>query len=166
SSLSRFIHDPSPRRNQRCLPVACGAISSNLVASEFFGHARGAFTSADQAKVGKFAAVGQGTLLLDEVDTLGFEQQAALLRVIETGEFEPVGSTETYQSRARLIIASNIDLEEAVQRGKFRSDLYFRLNVMSFYLPPLRERVQDIGLLAWSMVERFNQKFGKAITDI
>ena len=164
--LSRLIHDHSPRRAHRFLTVPCGAISANLVESEFFGHVKGAFTGADRPKVGKFAAVGQGTLLLDEIDTLGLEQQATLLRVIETGEFEPVGSIETAQCAGRLIVASNIDLEEAVARAKFRPDLYFRLNVMSFHLPPLRERVQDIAPLARGMAARFNRKFNKDLFDI
>ena len=146
--------------------MPCGAISANLVESEFFGHVKGAFTGADRPKVGKFAAVGEGTILLDEIDTLGLEQQATLLRVIETGEFEPVGSNETQKCTARLIVASNLDLEEAVERGKFRPDLYFRLNVMSFHLPPLRERVQDIAPLARGMAARFNRKFNKDLFDI
>jgi two-component system response regulator HydG len=164
--LARLVHDYSPRKNHRFLTVPCGAIAANLVESEFFGHVKGAFTGADRAKVGKFAAVGNGTLLLDEIDTLGLEQQATLLRVIETGEFEPVGSTETQHCHARLIVASNISLEEAVERGKFRPDLYFRLNVMSFHLPPLRERVRDIAPLARGMAARFNQKFNKDLFDI
>lgn len=164
--LARLIHDHSPRRHERFLTVPCGAISANLVESEFFGHVRGAFTGADRPKIGKFAAVGQGTLLLDEIDTLGLEQQATLLRVIETGEFEPVGSVETLKCTGRLIVASNVDLEEAVERGRFRPDLYFRLNVMSFHLPPLRERVQDIAPLARGMAARFNRKFRKDLFDI
>jgi two-component system, NtrC family, response regulator HydG len=164
--LARLVHEHSPRKNHRFLTVACGAITANLVESEFFGHTKGAFTGADRPKVGKFAAVGQGTLLLDEIDTLGLEQQATLLRVIETGEFEPVGSIETQKCLARLIVASNLDLEEAVERGKFRPDLYFRLNVMSFHLPPLRERVQDISPLARGMAARFNRKFKKNLFDI
>src|SRR5262245_2099388 len=164
--LARLIHDHSPRRQRRFLQVACGAIAANLVESEFFGHVRGAFTGADRSKIGKFAAVEQGTLLLDEIDTLGLEQQATLLRVIETGEFEPVGSIETQTSNARLIVASNADLEEAVACGKFRPDLYFRLNVMSFHLPPLRERVQDIYPLARMVTERFSRKFNKRVLVI
>jgi two-component system response regulator HydG len=164
--LSRLFHDYSPRRQSRFLAVPCGAISAGLIESEFFGHVRGAFTGADRPKIGKFAAVGNGTLLLDEIDTLGLEQQATLLRVIETGEFEPVGSNETQQCTARLIVASNLDLEDAVARGRFRPDLYFRLNVMSFHLPPLRERVQDIGHLARGMASRFNRKFNKELFDI
>ncbi len=164
--LARLVHDHSARRNHRFLPVPCGAISAALVESELFGHVKGAFTGADRDKVGKFAAVGEGTLLLDEIDTLGLEQQAALLRVIETGEFEPVGSIETQTCRGRLVVASNINLEEAVERSRFRADLYFRLNVMSFHLPSLRERVQDIAPLARTMAARFNRKFGKNLFDI
>src|SRR6202011_5370232 len=164
--LARLVHEHSPRKQFRFLTVPCGAITANLVESEFFGHVKGAFTGADRPKVGKFAAVGDGTLLLDEIDTLGLEQQATLLRVIETGEFEPVGSIETQKCSGRLIVASNLDLEGAVERGRFRPDLYFRLNVMSFHLPPLRERIQDIAPLARGMAVRFNRKFNKKLFDI
>ena len=146
--------------------MPCGALPANLVESAFFGHVKGAFTGADRAKVGKFEAAGDGTILLDEIDTLGLEQQAGLLRVIETGEFEPVGSNETQHCTARIIVASNWDLEEAVQQGKFRQDLYYRLNVMSFHLPPLRERVQDIAPLVRGMAARFNTKFRKDLFDV
>jgi DNA-binding NtrC family response regulator len=164
--LARLLHDCSPRKNHRFLVVPCGALSANLVESEFFGHTRGAFTSADRPKVGKFAAAGPGTLLLDEIDALGLEQQTNLLRVIETGEYEPVGSNETQHCAARIIVASNWNLEEAVERGKFRRDLYYRLNVMSFHLPPLRERVQDISPLVRGMTARFTSKFRKELFDI
>jgi two-component system response regulator HydG len=164
--LAKLMHDYSPRRQHRFMAIPCGAISTNLIESEFFGHAKGAFTGADRTKIGKFAAVGEGTLLLDEIDTLALEQQATLLRVIESGEFEPVGSTETQRCQARLVVASNIDLEKAVALGKFRADLYFRLNVMSFHLPPLRERISDIEPLARGMAVRFARKFKKEIYDI
>lgn len=164
--LARLMHEFSPRCKDRFLNVPCGALSANLVESEFFGHVKGAFTSADRAKVGKFAAAGNGTLLLDEIDALGLEQQANLLRVIETGEYEPVGSNETHYCTARIIVASNWNLEEAVERGRFRRDLYYRLNVMSFHLPPLRERLKDIGPLARGMAARFNRKFRKDLFDI
>lgn len=164
--LARLMHDCSPRRQQPFLTVPCGAMTPNLIESAFFGHAKGAFTGADRAKIGKFEAAGNGTILLDEIDTLGLEQQASLLRVIETGEFEPVGSNETRRCTARIIVASNWNLEEAVERGKFRQDLYYRLNVMSFHLPPLRERVEDIGPLVRGMVARFNTKFKKDLFDI
>ncbi|HEX4610227.1 MAG TPA: sigma 54-interacting transcriptional regulator, partial [Urbifossiella sp.] len=134
--------------------------------SEFFGHARGSFTGAEAAKVGKFAAAGDGTLLLDEIDTLGLDHQANLLRVIETGEFEPVGSNETQTSRARVIAATNWNLADAVERGGFRRDLYYRLQVLSFHLPPLRHRPEDIGPLVRGMVARYGSKFGKRLFSV
>src|SRR5262245_23909915 len=157
--LARLLHDGSPRGKEPFLVVPCGAVPASLVESTFFGHAKGAFTGAVDRKVGKFEAAGEGTLLLDEIDTLPLEQQAGLLRVIETGEFEPVGCNETRHCRARLIVASNWDLEAAVRRGKFREDLYYRLNVMAFHLPPLRERVQDLAPLARGMAARFTTRF-------
>jgi transcriptional regulator with PAS, ATPase and Fis domain len=163
--LARLLHDCSPRKNQPFVTVPCGAQPSSLFESAFFGHVKGAFTGADRAKTGKFEAAGQGSILLDEIDTLGLEQQAALLRVIETGEYEPVGSNVTKICNARIIVASNRDLEEAVGRGKFRQDLYYRLNVMSFHLPPLRERVQDIAPLVRGMAACYNTKFHKTLLD-
>jgi DNA-binding NtrC family response regulator len=164
--LARLLHDCSPRTRQPFLTVPCGAIPTNLLESAFFGHVKGAFTGATERKIGKFEAAGEGTLLLDEIDTLALEQQAGLLRVIETGEFELVGSNETRKCNARIIVASNWDLEEAVRQNQFRQDLYYRLNVMSFHLPPLRERVQDIAPLARAMAARFNTRFKKDLFDI
>ncbi len=164
--LARLIHEHSQRKDQPLLVVPCGALSSNLVESELFGHVRGAFTGADRAKVGKFEAVGKGTLLLDEIDTLGLEQQAKLLRVIETGAYEAVGSNQTLHCRGRIIAASNWDLEQAVEQHKFRQDLYYRLSVLTLYLPPLRERVQDIAPLARSIVAHFCAKLQKGIFAI
>jgi two-component system response regulator HydG len=164
--LARLIHDCSSRAANRFLVVSCGALSPNLIASELFGHAKGAFTGADTAKIGKFAAVGQGTILLDEIDTLSLEHQANLLRVIETGEFEPVGSNETHTCTARVIVATNWHLEEAVERGTFRRDLFYRLNVMPFHLPSLRERGQDLEPLVRSLVARFAAKFRKDVMRI
>src|SRR5262245_18211628 len=159
--LARLIHECSPRKHHRFLVVSCGALAAILIESEFFGHTKGAFTGADRAKEGKFAAAGQGTLLLDEIDTLSLEQQANLLRVLETGEYEPVGSNETKVCHARIIAASNWDLEEAVEEGKFRRDLYYRLHVMAFHLPPLRERKLDIPPLVRGMAANFNHTFRK-----
>ncbi len=164
--LAGLIHAHSPRRGQRLLVIPCGALSASLIESELFGHARGAFTGADRPKAGKFEAAGEGTILLDEVDTLGLEQQAKLLRVIETGQYEPVGSNDTKLCRARVIAASNWNLEEAVAQGKFRQDLYYRLNVLALHLPPLRERPQDVDALARGMAARFNRKFNKGLFDI
>jgi DNA-binding NtrC family response regulator len=146
--LARLIHELSDRRDERFCTVACGALPPDLIESELFGYVKGAFTGADRDKEGKFAAAGRGTLLLDEIDVLPLEQQAKLLRVIETGEYEPVGSNETQHSEARLVVASNYNLEELAQRGSFRSDLYYRLNILGFRLPPLRERPWDIEYLA------------------
>jgi DNA-binding NtrC family response regulator len=166
SHIARLLHDCSPRGKEPFLAVPCGAITPGLVESAFFGHVKGAFTGATDRKVGKFEAAGAGTLLLDEIDTLPLEQQASLLRVIETGEFEPVGSNETRHCQARIIVASNWDLEVAVQLGKFRQDLYYRLNVMSFHVPPLRERVQDIAPLVRGLTARFNTRFKKDLFDV
>lgn len=164
--IARLLHDFSPRSKQPFLTVPCGAIPANLVESAFFGHVKGAFTGATDRKIGKFEAAGEGTILLDEIDTLPLEQQASLLRVIETGEFEPVGSNETHYCKARVIVASNWDLDAAVSSHRFRQDLYYRLNVLSFHLPPLRERVQDIAPLARGITARFNTRFKKELFDV
>jgi two-component system, NtrC family, response regulator HydG len=164
--LANLLHEFSPRKGKPFLTVPCGALTSNLVESTFFGHVKGAFTGATENKIGKFEAAGTGTLLLDEIDTLGLEQQASLLRVIETGEFEPVGSNETRRCTARVVVASNWDLETAVRQGRFREDLYYRLNVMSFHLPPLRERIQDVMPLVRAIVARFNTRHRKDLFEI
>ncbi len=164
--LAKLMHDCSARNAHRFLNVACGALTGNLIASEFFGHIKGSVTGADSTKIGKFAAAGNGTLLLDEIDTLSLEHQANLLRVIETGEYEPVGSNETQICHARIIAATNGNLSEAVERGSFRRDLYYRLHVITFHLPPLRDRVADISPLVRGMASRYCAKFGKRILGI
>ncbi len=161
--IARLLHDHSPRARAPFLTVPCGAIPATLVESHFFGHAKGAFTGATERKAGKFEAAGDGTILLDEIDTLPLEQQAALLRVIESGEYEAVGSNETMRCRARILVASNRNLEQIAAEGRFREDLYYRLNVMSFHLPPLRERPGDIAPLARGMAGRFNTRFKKEL---
>jgi len=146
--LARLIHELSERREERFCTVACGALPPDLLESELFGHTKGSFTGADRNREGKFAAAGRGTLLLDEIDVLPPEHQAKLLRVIETGEYEQIGSNETMRSEARLIVASNYNLEDLVNAGTFRTDLYYRLNILCFHLLPLRERPMDIEYLA------------------
>jgi DNA-binding NtrC family response regulator len=146
--LARVIHEISQRRNEPFLPVACGALPAELIESEMFGHVKGAFTSAHADKDGKFVAAGRGTILLDEIDVLGPGQQVKLLRVMESGQFEPVGSNRTITSEARLIVASNVDLQPLVEQKRFRPDLYYRLNMMKFEIPPLRSRRDDIVPLA------------------
>jgi DNA-binding NtrC family response regulator len=165
--LARVLHECGPRTGERFLTVTTAALAAGLIDSELFGHVRGAFTGATEHKEGKFAAAGRGTLLLDDIDALGLEPQAKLLRVVETGEFEPVGSNATRRCQARIIAATNCDLEGAVEAGRFRHDLYYRLNVLAFHLPPLRERVGDIAPLVHNMVlGRFNARFHKDLDGI
>ncbi|HET6426238.1 MAG TPA: sigma-54 dependent transcriptional regulator [Planctomycetaceae bacterium] len=164
--LSRLIHEVSPRRHEPFLPVACGALPADLIESELFGHMKGSFTSAHQDKEGKFLAARRGSILLDEIDVLGLEQQVKLLRVIETGEFEPVGSNQTQLSRARLIAASNLDLQPLVEQGRFRPDLYYRLNMLKFVIPPLRQRKMDIVPLARKFMSQFALKHGVKIEHV
>lgn len=152
TTLAQLIHGLSPRREEPFLNVACGAMPADLIESELFGHVRGAFTSADRSRIGRFEAAGKGTLLLDEIDALALKEQAKLLRVLETGEFEPVGSTETRTSEARLVVASNLDLETLAGENKFRTDLYYRLNVLQFTLPPVRERPLDVVPMALQFI--------------
>ena len=164
--LSRLIHEVSPRKDQPFLTVACGALPNDLIESELFGHVKGSFTGAHADKEGKFVAAGRGTVLLDEIDVLGPEQQVKLLRVIETGEFEPVGSNVTHRSAARLVVASNLNLQPLVEEGRFRPDLYYRLNMLKFDLLPLRRRKADIEPLARKFVEQLAKTHGVQITRV
>ena len=163
TTLARLFHEISPRSRSKFTNVACGALLPQLIESELFGHVQGAFTGADRSKIGKFEAAGNGSLLLDEIDTLSIEQQAKLLKVIESGEFEPVGSNDTRMTKARLIVASNVCLEKLVEHGRFRQDLFYRLSVLVFRLPPLRERVADIVPIALEFIENFSDKCGTPI---
>ena len=153
--LARLIHELSDRSDQLFLNVNCAALSPTLVESEVFGHVRGAFTGADRNRVGKFTEVGRGTLLLDEIDSLPPPLQAKLLRVVEERTFEPVGSNKTERLQARLIVASNRDLKAEVAAKRFRADLFYRLNVVGFYLPPLRERAKVIRPMADRFIAEF-----------
>ena len=164
--LSRLIHEVSLRRHEPFLPVACGALPNDLIESELFGHSKGSFTSAHQDKEGKFLVARRGSILLDEIDALGLEQQVKLLRVIETGEFEPVGSNVTQHCQARLIVASNLDLQPLVEKGMFRPDLYYRLNMLKFVIPPLRQRKMDIVPLAKKFVRQFSIKHAVRVDEI
>ena len=164
--LARLIHEISPRRNEPFLPIPCGALPADLIESEMFGHVKGSFTSAHADKDGKFVAAGQGTILLDEIDVLGPEQQVKLLRVIESGEFEPVGSNRTLKSQARLIVASNVDLAPLVEQKRFRPDLYYRLNMLKFEIPPLRARRPDVVPLAKKFIQEQAAKHKVEILSI
>ncbi len=164
--LSNLIHEVSPRRDEPFITVACGALPGDLLESELFGHVKGAFTSAHADKEGKFIAAKNGTILLDEIDVLGLEQQVKLLRVIETGQFEPVGSNQTLHSQARLVVASNLPLEPLVEQGKFRPDLYYRLSMLKFEIPPLRNRKPDIKGMAKRFIQLKSEKHGIPIHRI
>jgi two-component system, NtrC family, response regulator HydG len=153
--LARLAHELSPRRAEPFLVVDCGALSAGLVESELFGHAKGAFTGADRDRAGKLAAAAGGTLLLDEVNSLPLPLQAKLLRAADERVFEPVGCDRPQPVRARLVAASNAPLEQEVAAGRFRADLYYRLNVVGFYLPPLRERPRAVAPLAGRFLREF-----------
>jgi DNA-binding NtrC family response regulator len=164
--LASLIHETSLRASEPFLHVACGALPGELIESELFGHVKGSFTSAHADKDGKFLVAGNGTILLDEIDVLTPDQQVKLLRVIEKGEFEPVGSNRTLTVKARIIAASNLELQPLVEQGRFRPDLYYRLNTLSFTLPPLRKRMPDIESLARYFVHRHAAQLGIKIFEI
>jgi len=161
-----LIHEVSPRRDEPFITVACGSLPGDLIESEMFGHVKGSFTSAHVDKEGKFVAAKKGTILLDEIDVLGLEQQVKLLRVIETGQFEPVGSNQTMTSQARLVVASNLPLEPLVEKGLFRPDLYYRLSMLKFELAPLRKRKPDIKTLAKRFIQDKSLKHEMGIVRI
>jgi two-component system response regulator HydG len=160
--LAGLIHRLSTRAREPFLVINCGAMTPSLVESEMFGHVRGAFTGADGERVGKFAEVGRGTLFLDEVDSLPLPLQAKLLRAVEERVFEPVGSNRSQPMQARLIAACNRALDQEVAAGRFRPDLYYRLNVVSFHLPPLREQVSLIPVLARELLAELSARAGRA----
>ncbi len=164
--LARLIHELSPRRAEPFFVVDCGALSANLIASEMFGHVRGAFTGADRDRSGKFTEAGRGTLLLDEIDSLPLALQTTLLRAVDQRVFEPVGANKSLPLQARLITATNRVLDREVAAGRFRSDLFYRLNVVSFYLPPLRERRELIPPMVQNCIAEFVARNGRKITGI
>lgn len=164
--MARLIHELSNRRGQPFLVVQCAALAANLMESEMFGHVRGAYTGADRDRSGKFAEAGRGTLLLDDIDSLPLALQAKLLRAIDERVFEPVGSNKSIPVQARLIAASNRALDQEVEAGRFRADLYYRLNVIAFYLPPLRERASTVPQLARGFLEEFAARNGRPVHAI
>ncbi|HNW16356.1 MAG TPA: sigma-54 dependent transcriptional regulator [bacterium] len=158
--VARYIHANSGRSNKPWYPVNCGAIPENLLESELFGHEKGSFTGAYQMKKGYFEVAGDGTLFLDEIGELSENMQVKLLRVLQEKNFTRVGGTEKISTNVRLIAATNRNLKEQMQKGKFREDLYFRLNVLELYIPPLNERRDDILPLANFFLEQFSRKSG------
>jgi len=164
--VARAIHNRSARKDRALVKVNCGAISAGLVESELFGHVKGAFTGALANRDGRFKLADGGTLFLDEVSELPSDTQVKLLRVLQEQEFEPIGSSVTVKVDVRIIAATNRDLEARVREGKFRADLFYRLNVFPIIVPPLRQRGSDISLLAIFLMEKFARKLGKEVNGI
>jgi DNA-binding NtrC family response regulator len=164
--IARSLHYRSQRRNKPFVPVNCGAIPSELLESELFGHMKGSFTGAHANRIGRFSLAHQGTLFLDEIGTMPASLQVKILRALQQKEFEPVGGTKTLKSDCRVIAATNDDLEAEVARGNFREDLFYRLNVIPISLPPLRERKEDVELLVKHFMKSFNEKKGYDVTGI
>jgi formate hydrogenlyase transcriptional activator len=164
--IARAIHERSPRRGRPLVKLNCSAISAGLVESELFGHLKGAFTGAADRRIGRFELADGGTLFLDEVSELPLDTQTKLLRVLQEGEFEPVGSSKSLKVNVRVIAASNRDLLADVASGRFRSDLYYRLNVFPIHVPPLRARAEDIPALSQFFLERCARKLGKPLRSV
>jgi two-component system response regulator AtoC len=164
--VARAIHFNSPRKNGAFVAINCGAIPENLMESEFFGHEKGAFTGAVERKIGKFQLANNGTIFLDEIGELKPEMQVKILRALQEKIFTPVGSNREVKTNARIIAATNRNLEMMMETNEFREDLFYRLNVMPIFLPPLRERPDDIPALAVSFLTKFSKEHGKNITGI
>jgi DNA-binding NtrC family response regulator len=164
--IARAIHTLSERSERILVKVNCSALPANLIESEFFGHEKGAFTGAIGKKIGRFELANGGTIFLDEIGDLPLELQAKLLRVLQEGEFERVGGTDTIKVDVRIIAATNRDLQKEIDKGTFREDLYFRLNVFPVHIPPLRERREDIPLLVTYFVKKYSSKTGKQIESV
>jgi len=164
--LARYIHRISPRRDKPFIPVNCGALPDTLIEDELFGHERGAYTDAYSERKGKFELADGGTLFLDEITTLSFSAQVKLLRVLQEGEFERIGGTRTIKVDVRIIAATNEDVKLSVQEGRFREDLFYRLNVVTIDLPPLRERREDIPLLVEHFIRKHNLRHEKEVRSI
>ncbi len=163
SLIARAIHRSSGRRDQPFVEVACGALPETLLESELFGHVAGAFTGATGDKVGKFLQADGGTIFLDEIGTSSQALQVKLLRVLQELQFEPVGGTKTHKVDTRVILATNEDLAQLVERGEFRQDLYYRINVINIELPPLRERISDIRALTQHFLEQVCDDCGRRV---
>lgn len=164
--VARAIHFNSPRKHGEFVAINCGAIPESLMESEFFGHERGAFTGAVERKIGKFQLATKGTIFLDEVAELKPEMQVKLLRVLQEKSFVPVGSNREVKTNARVIAATNRNLEKMIEEGLFREDLFYRLNVMPIFLPPLRERLDDLEDLVTYFIRKFNRKLNRQLRGI
>ncbi len=166
SMIARTIHQCSPRSSHPFVEIHCGSIPETLLESELFGHVKGAFTGADTDKTGRFLAADTGTIFIDEINSASPAMQMKLLRILQERQFEPVGSTKTIEVDVRVILASNQPLEPLVRDGKFREDLYYRINVVRIELPPLRDRPSDMPALVEHFLERFAAEHGRTIVGI
>jgi two-component system response regulator HydG len=164
--VAQALHHNGPRKDNRFVSINCSAIPENLIESEFFGHEKGAFTGADSRKIGKFQYADGGTLFLDEIGDISAGMQVKLLRALQEKKFTPVGSNREVEVNVRIVAATNRNLEEAIKKGEFREDLFYRLNVLPIQLPPLRERKNDIEVLASYFIDKFNQQHHKKITGL
>jgi PAS domain S-box-containing protein len=164
--VARAIHRASRRAAKPLIKVNCAAIPAALVESEFFGHEKGAFTGATQTRIGRFGLAHRGTMFLDEIGELSLDLQAKLLRVLQEGEFEPVGSSHTREVDVRVIAATNKDLRSEIAAGRFREDLYYRLSVFPILVPPLRQRIEDVSILAEAFVRSFCKKAGRELLQL
>lgn len=164
--IAKVIHHEGPRKNRPFIAVDCGALPPNLLESELFGHVKGSFTGADRDRRGLFEEANGGTLFLDEIANTTLETQSKLLRVLQEGEVRPIGSNQSRKVDVRIIAAASIDLDQKIKKGEFRADLFFRLNVVPIKLPSLRERVEDIPMLAAHFLKRFSEKHNKQLQHI
>lgn len=164
--VARAVHELSPRRTGPFIRVNCGALSETLLESELFGHVKGAFTSAIENRTGRFEAAHGGSIFLDEINSLSYTLQVKLLRVLQEHEFERVGDTRTVSVDCRVIAATNRDLAELADEGQFREDLYYRLNVVPIYLPPLRNHSEDVPALVEHFLRKYCEENGRTVTSV
>jgi two-component system, NtrC family, response regulator AtoC len=164
--IARALHDLSTRRSGPFIRVNCGALAESLLESELFGHIKGAFTSAVENRTGRFEAAHGGTIFLDEINSVSYQLQVKLLRILQEHEFERVGDTRTIRVDCRVIAATNVDLESEIQNSRFREDLYYRLNVVPIVLPPLRDRTDDIQDLVQFFVRRYAKANQMAVPEV
>ena len=164
--IAAAIHNMSPRKEKPLITVNCAALPGNLIESELFGREKGAFTGADVRRMGRFEVANGSTICLDEIGELPLDLQGKLLRVIQHSEFERLGSSQTIKVNVRILATTNRNLEEEVRQGRFRQDLFYRLNVFPITVPPLRQRKDDIPLMVQAFTERYSRKMGKQITNI
>ena len=164
--IARALHYSSNRQNKPLVTVNCAALSENLLESELFGHEKGSFTGASSQRIGRFEQADGGTLFIDEIGDISLQTQVKLLRALQFGEFERIGGTKTIKVDVRVVTATNRNLEELIETGEFRQDLYYRINVIAINLPALRERKEDIPILIKHFIDKYAKENGKAVTDI